>query len=77
MKGSSLQSAELTIEERHKIENIEDKISIACEALQNHKIYDAINDIEDLKIFMAHHFYCVWDFMNLIKEGFTIPKTNY
>jgi len=33
----------------------------------NHKIYSAINDIDDLKIFMQYHIFAVWDFMSLLK----------
>ena len=66
----SMQSAELTSLEMLKIKQIEEKIAPFAEALANHNIYDAIKTIEDLRIFMAHHIFCVWDFMNLIKEGF-------
>ncbi len=33
----------------------------------NHKIYAAIKDINDLKVFMQYHVYAVWDFMSLLK----------
>lgn len=35
--------------------------------LENHPIYDAITTIEELRCFMQHHIYSVWDFMSLIK----------
>jgi len=35
--------------------------------LENHPVYDAVNTLEDLQIFMQHHVYSVWDFMSLIK----------
>ena len=66
--GSSMQSAELTPLQMLKIKQIEDAIASPAEALANHKIYDSIKTIEDLQIFMAHHIFCVWDFMNLIKD---------
>ncbi|MBK1718440.1 DUF3050 domain-containing protein [Thiocystis violacea] len=37
------------------------------EQLNGHAIYGAIQGIEDLRIFMHHHVYSVWDFMSLIK----------
>ena len=35
--------------------------------LENHPVYDAVNTVGDLQIFMLHHVYSVWDFMSLIK----------
>ncbi len=35
--------------------------------LDTHALYGAIQRIEDLRIFMRHHVFSVWDFMSLIK----------
>lgn len=35
--------------------------------LEDHPVYAAVASIEDLRIFMQHHVYSVWDFMSLIK----------
>jgi len=35
--------------------------------LDNHPVYDAVQTLQDLQIFMQHHVYSVWDFMSLIK----------
>jgi hypothetical protein len=35
--------------------------------LENHPIYEAVSTIHDLRCFMEHHVYSVWDFMSLIK----------
>ncbi|NCA69653.1 MAG: DUF3050 domain-containing protein [Sphingobacteriia bacterium] len=37
------------------------------ERLNQHPIYGAITRVEDLRLFMSHHVYSVWDFMSLIK----------
>ena len=39
-----------------------------CRArLEQHPIYGALRTLSDLRAFMAHHVYSVWDFMSLIK----------
>jgi hypothetical protein len=48
-----------------------DKLKKTIEPLRqeiiNHKVYAAIKDIDDLKVFMQYHVYAVWDFMSLLK----------
>ncbi len=48
-----------------------EKIKISIEPLRqqiiNHKVYSAIKDVNDLKVFMQYHVYAVWDFMSLLK----------
>ena len=36
--------------------------------LNDHPVYGAISGMADLRCFMAHHVYSVWDFMSLIKS---------
>jgi hypothetical protein len=35
--------------------------------LEEHPVYEAVASLEDLRCFMEHHVYSVWDFMSLIK----------
>lgn len=35
--------------------------------LDSHPIYGAVQTLSDLRVFMQHHVYSVWDFMSLIK----------
>lgn len=53
---------------KDKIELIRRAIEPLRNEIVNHKIYSAINDIQDLKIFMKYHVFAVWDFMSLLKS---------
>lgn len=35
--------------------------------LSAHPVYEAVRSVDDLRTFMSHHVYSVWDFMSLIK----------
>ena len=35
--------------------------------LNDHPVYEAVSSLKDLRCFMEHHIYSVWDFMSLIK----------
>ena len=42
-------------------------LKLVQDKLENHPIYQSVNDLESLHTFMEHHVYCVWDFMSLLK----------
>lgn len=63
---------------RENIEKIQQNIASLKQEIINHKVYSAIKDIEDLKVFMQFHVYAVWDFMSLLKSlqnNLTCTKT--
>ncbi|SER75420.1 DUF3050 domain-containing protein [Pedobacter rhizosphaerae] len=50
-----------------KISKIQESIAPLRQQIINHKVYTEISELEDLRIFMEHHIYAVWDFMSLLK----------
>ena len=51
----------------NQIERLNKAIAPLREEIIHHKLYAAIKDVDDLKIFMEYHVYAVWDFMSLLK----------
>ena len=49
-------------------ERIRKTIEPLRQQIVDHKVYSAIKDLEDLKVFMQHHVFAVWDFMSLLKS---------
>ncbi len=49
------------------IQEIQRAIQTRQTQLLNHKSYGKIATINDLRLFMEHHIYAVWDFMSLLK----------
>jgi hypothetical protein len=50
-----------------RIEKLKNGIEPLRQQIIHHKVYSAIKNLEDLKIFMQFHVYAVWDFMSLLK----------
>lgn len=51
----------------NQILNIEKELEPLRAKLNNHKLYSALQSIDDIKIFMEQHVFAVWDFMSFLK----------
>ena len=49
------------------IKTINNKIQVYKKQLLTHSLYDKVQTIEDLQVFLENHVYAVWDFMSLLK----------
>ncbi len=50
-----------------EIKKIQEAIEPLRQQIIHHKVYAAIENADDLKVFMQYHVYAVWDFMSLLK----------
>jgi hypothetical protein len=51
-----------------RIEKLKTEIEPLRQQLTGHELYKNIRTINDLRIFMEHHVFAVWDFMSLLKS---------
>jgi hypothetical protein len=50
------------------LESIKQTIEPLRKQIINHRLYNVIDSLEDLRIFMQSHVYAVWDFMSILKS---------
>ncbi|AMM50353.1 hypothetical protein TH61_03005 [Rufibacter sp. DG15C] len=51
-----------------KIQWLQEELKPHREALMQHALYESIQDLNNLRVFMEHHVFAVWDFMSLLKS---------
>ncbi|TDB59145.1 DUF3050 domain-containing protein [Arundinibacter roseus] len=49
------------------IQRIQQTIEPLRQQIINHPVYAAVQNVDDLQLFMHYHVYAVWDFMSLLK----------
>ncbi len=50
-----------------RIERIKEELEPLRNKLLNHRLYEALSGIDDIRTFMEKHAFAVWDFMSLLK----------
>ncbi|QIX62409.1 DUF3050 domain-containing protein [Hymenobacter sp. BT18] len=49
------------------IANLQAALAPARQHLIDHGVYQSLHSLDDLRVFMQHHVFAVWDFMSLLK----------
>lgn len=49
------------------IQSLQQAAKTHRDAILSHDVYQKVKSLDDLRVFMEHHVYAVWDFMSLLK----------
>ena len=49
------------------IQDVQETLKKQQDILLNHPLYEALADIDDIRVFQQYHVFAVWDFMSLLK----------
>src|SRR5258705_6541257 len=60
-------SSALDVVERLDTQLAADVLALAAR-VRSHEVFDRLRSVEDVRSFMEHHVWAVWDFMSLLKS---------
>ncbi|UYZ57527.1 DUF3050 domain-containing protein [Hymenobacter latericus] len=52
---------------QNSIDALQQALAPARQRLVEHSVYQSLHSLDDLRVFMQHHVFAVWDFMSLLK----------
>lgn len=61
------EQSDAVIHETTRLKRLRGRVTPLKNALLDHAIYQKINSLSALRLFMEHHVFAVWDFMSLLK----------
>jgi hypothetical protein len=52
----------------HSLEHLQRAVAVERATIVDHELYERLVALDDVRVFMEHHVFAVWDFMSLVKR---------